>query len=107
MAARLVEPQIHDPVLNQMEKPDRITSQDGIVCGFVKSPFEILKQPVLQSYYVYAYLLFHQLSKAFIMVSIWKKNSSAAVNVHIQPARQCKVTRDTGCRVVSVCGACS
>ena len=109
MAARVVEPQIHAPVLNQMEKPDRITSQDGIVWGFVKSPFEILKQPVLQSYYVYAYLLFHQLSKAFIMVSIRKRkrNSSAAVNLHIQPAGQCKVTRDTGCRVVSVCGACS
>ena len=93
VAARLVEPQIHDPVLNQMEKPDRITSQDGIVWGFVKSPFEILKQPVLQSYCVYAYLLFHQLSKAFITVSIRKRNSSAAVNLQIQPARQCSYQR--------------
>ena len=36
-----------------------------------------------------------------------KRNSTAAVNLRIQPARQCKVTRDPGCRVVSVYGACS
>ena len=42
VAARPVEREIHDSVLNQMEKPDRITSQDGIVWGFVKSSFEIL-----------------------------------------------------------------
>ena len=35
VAARPVEPQIHDPMLNQMEKPDCITSQDDIVWGFV------------------------------------------------------------------------
>ena len=29
VAARPVEPEIHDPVLNPMERPDRITSQDG------------------------------------------------------------------------------
>ena len=46
VAARPVEPVIHDPVLNQIERPDRITSQDGIVWGFLKSSFEILKQTV-------------------------------------------------------------
>ena len=42
VAARPVEPHIHDPMLNEIERPDRITSQDGIVWGFVKSSFEIL-----------------------------------------------------------------
>ena len=41
------------------------------------------------------------------MVSTRKTNRSAAVNLRIQPVSQCKVTRDPGCRVVSVCGACS
>ena len=45
-----VEPEIHDSVLNQMEKPDSITSQDDTVWEFVKSSFEILKQNVLKSY---------------------------------------------------------
>ena len=49
VAARPEEPQVHDPVYNQMEKPDRITLEDGIVRGFVKSSFEILKQTVLKS----------------------------------------------------------
>ena len=40
------------------------------------------------------------------MVSTRKTNSSSAVNMRIQPVRQCKVTRDPGC-VMSVCGACS
>ena len=42
VAARPVEPHIHDPMLNEIKRPDRITSQDGIVWGFVKSSFEIL-----------------------------------------------------------------
>ena len=33
-----MEPQIHDPMLNQMEKPDCITSQDDIVWGFYLTP---------------------------------------------------------------------
>ena len=56
VAARPLEHQIHDPerihdlVLYQMQRPDRIALQEGIVWGFVNSSFEILKQTVLKSY---------------------------------------------------------
>ena len=65
-----VELQIYDSVLNQIERPDRISLQDGIIWRMCKIRFgnpqtdcsEILLG-------VYAYLLFHQLSKAFTMMS--------------------------------------